>query len=142
MSLCPRTAELIANQPAFNTVVHSSHFFSRLTPGSHISKHCGPSNLRLRCHLGLQVPDGCRIRVGDEIRAWKQGECLVFDDSFEHEVFHDGNADRIVLICDCWHPQVDVDTMVVPLLSESQRAAFEAARRSSICRWSERRRGS
>ena len=52
------------------------------------------------------------------IRAWKQGECLVFDDSFEHEVFHDGNADRIVLICDCWHPQVDVDTMVVPLLSQ------------------------
>ena len=30
-ALCPRTAALIAAQPAFNSVVHSSHFISRLS---------------------------------------------------------------------------------------------------------------
>lgn len=36
--------------------------------------------------LSLQVPPGCRIRVGREWRSWHPGRCLVFDDSYEHEV--------------------------------------------------------
>ena len=36
--------------------------------------------------LPLQVPPGCRIRVGREWRSWHPGRCLVFDDSYEHEV--------------------------------------------------------
>ena len=98
-------------------------------PGTHIAAHCGPSNYRLRLHLGLSVPRGCRIRVGDEVREWRAGECLIFDDSFEHEVWHDGSGDRIVLIVDAWHPMLDVDALIVPTLSPSQRAAFDAARR-------------
>lgn len=39
----------------------------RLVAGTHLSAHCGPSNFRLRCHLGLVVPPGVRIRVGDEV---------------------------------------------------------------------------
>ena len=129
-ALCPRTAAVLAAQPSLNTVVHSSHFVSRLTPGTHIAAHCGPSNYRLRCHLGVQVPAGARIRVGDETRPWVQGKVLVFDDSFEHEVWHDGpedEGDRIVLICDIWHPDLDVAQAVLPSLSSEQRAAFDAA---------------
>jgi aspartate beta-hydroxylase len=85
---CPATAAAIAAQPAFNTMIYGSHFFSRLEPHTHLAAHCGPSNLRLRVHLGLLVPEGCRIRVGDETRAWSEGECMVFDDSIEHEVRH------------------------------------------------------
>ena len=128
-ALCPQTAAVIAAQPRINSVIFGSHFFSRLTPGTHLSAHCGPSNFRLRCHLGLVVPEGVRIRVGDEVRAWKAGECLIFDDSFEHEVWHDGDDDRIVLICDCWHPMVDVATMVEPMLGAEQRADLAAALR-------------
>ena len=83
---CPQTAELLASLPRLNSMVFGSQFFSRLEGGTHLDAHCGPSNLRLRVHLGLVVPPGCRIRVGDEVREWKAGECLVFDDSFEHEV--------------------------------------------------------
>ena len=83
--LCPQTATAIAACPAFNELLCGAHFFSRLGPGTHIGAHCGPSNLRLRCHLGLRVPEGCCIRVGDEVRAWEEGKCLVFDDSFDHE---------------------------------------------------------
>ena len=126
----PRTAALIASVPAFNEVIFGSHFFSRLAPGTHLGAHCGPSNLRLRCHLGLRIPPGTRIRVGEETREWRQGECLVFDDSFEHEVWHEGDSERIVLICDMWHPQLDVDAMARELLDSEQLEALERARQS------------
>ena len=112
-------------------VIHGSHFFSRLAPGTHLSAHCGPSNFRLRCHLGLVVPPGVRIRVADETREWREGECLIFDDSYEHEVWHDGGADRVVLICDLWHPDVDLATQVYPALAPHQREALEHASRGA-----------
>lgn len=127
---CPRTAALIASRPEFNSVIFGSHFFSRLTPGSHLSAHCGPSNFRLRCHLGLCVPAGVRIRVGSEVREWEEGECLVFDDSFEHEVWHEGDTDRIVLICDMWHPDLDVVVDVMPALKRADQHEAVAAARS------------
>ena len=36
--------------------------------------------------MGLIIPEGCKIRAGDEVRQWEAGRCIVFDDSFEHEV--------------------------------------------------------
>lgn len=81
-------------------------FLSRMKPGTHVSPHCGPTNLRIRVHLGVVVPDGCAIRVGNETRFWEEGKVMVFDDSFEHEVWHRGMTDRIVLILDLWHPAV------------------------------------
>lgn len=125
--LCPITARTIAAQPRINSVVHGSHFFSRLVPGTHLSKHCGPSNFRLRCHLALIVPDGLTIRVGSEMRRWEPGKCLIFDDSFEHEVWHEGTEDRVVLICDLWHPEVDLDKHIKPMLSEKQAEAMRHA---------------
>ena len=95
--------------------------------GTHLAAHCGPSNFRLRCHLGLVVPSGVRIRVGDEVREWEAGKCLIFDDSFEHEVWHDGDEDRVVLICDLWHPDVDLERGIMPLLNERQREALAHA---------------
>jgi len=83
-------------------------YFSLMTPGTHVKAHNGPNNLRIRCHLGLQNPDGdkVRLRVGEEWRTWKDGEMYCFDDSFEHEVFHDGTKDRLVFIVDIWHPDL------------------------------------
>ena len=62
------------------------------------------------------------------MRTWKEGECLVFDDSFEHEVWHDGKGDRIVLICDMWHPELDLERDIIPTLTEDEKAAVAAAR--------------
>ena len=128
-ALCPRTAEVIASQPRLNGMIFGSHFFSGLAEGTHLSAHCGPSNLRLRLHLGLVIPPGCTIRCGDETREWRAGECLIFDDSFEHEVWHEGDSERIVLICDLWHPDVDLQEMVLPMLEAEQREDLEAAER-------------
>jgi aspartyl/asparaginyl beta-hydroxylase (cupin superfamily) len=81
-------------------------FFSILSGGAHIKPHCGPSNTRLTCHLGLVVPDGASIRVGTETVGWQEGKCLVFDDSFEHEVWNRSDERRIVLLIQFWHPDL------------------------------------
>ena len=83
--------------------------FSRLTPGTHIQPHHGMLNTRLICHLPLIVPDGCAIRVGAETRAWREGEMLIFDDSFEHEAWNRGADDRTILLFEIWRPDIDAD---------------------------------
>lgn len=79
---------------------------SKLAPGTHIKPHCGSSNLRFRYHLGIEVPepDQVKIRVGSQWKGWKTGSAFGFDDSFEHEVVHEGSQDRVVLIVDTWNP--------------------------------------
>jgi aspartyl/asparaginyl beta-hydroxylase (cupin superfamily) len=80
-------------------------YVSRMRAGTHIAAHRGPTNLRVRCHLAIEVPEGdCAIRVGEQTRRWREGECLVFDDFFEHEAWNHTDEERIVLIVDLWHP--------------------------------------
>jgi len=101
---CPVTARGIDAYPAMRTIT-GLIYLSRMRGGTHIAAHRGPTNLRLRCHLGIDVPSGdCAIRVGEETREWEQGRCLVFDDFFKHEAWNHTKEDRIVLIVDLWHP--------------------------------------
>jgi aspartyl/asparaginyl beta-hydroxylase (cupin superfamily) len=85
---------------------------------THINPHRGPTNMRVRCHLGIKVPDGdCAIRVGGETRRWQEGRCLVFDDSLVHEAWNHTDEDRIVLIVDLWHPGLsDTEVMLLEAL--------------------------
>ena len=77
-----------------------------VTSGTHILPHCGPNNARLRCHLGLRIPPGCAIRVGRETRTWQENKVIIFDDSFEHEIWNSGAGTRLLLIFDVWHPDL------------------------------------
>ena len=99
---CPETARLVARVPGMQTAM-----FSILSPGKHIPDHCGPYKGVVRYHLALQVPEPrarCRIRVGDEIRHWEEGKSLIFDDTFEHEVWNDTDGVRVVLFLDVVRP--------------------------------------
>jgi aspartate beta-hydroxylase len=80
--------------------------FSVIHPGTHVHPHCGPTNCRIRAHLGLKVPPNTFLRVVNETRSWIEGDWLIFDDSFEHEVWHNGTSIRLVLIVDVWHPDL------------------------------------
>jgi len=92
---------------------------SSLAPGTRLRPHCGPSNSRLTCHMGIKVPktkeQGCWIRVAaEEKRGWEEGRCMVFDDSFEHEVVYEEPSvheaypgDRVVLLANFWHTDFD-----------------------------------
>lgn len=81
--------------------------FSAMAAGTHVAPHCGFTNAKLRCHIPLELrASGNRIRIADTIYAWKLGEILIFDDSFEHEVWNDSDARRVVLIFDIYHPDL------------------------------------
>ncbi|XP_041101756.1 aspartyl/asparaginyl beta-hydroxylase-like isoform X3 [Polyodon spathula] len=81
--------------------------YSVMQPGTHIWPHTGPTNCRLRMHLGLVIPnEGCQIRCANDTRYWEEGKVLIFDDSFEHEVWQDANSYRLIFIVDVWHPEL------------------------------------
>jgi aspartate beta-hydroxylase len=110
--LCPTTAALLEEQRAAlcpNGIV----YFSCLDPKTRIAPHRGPTNLRLRCHLGVEVPDGCGLEVGGVAGAWQAGRCLVFDDSFEHAAWNDADRRRVVLVIDIWHPDLTGDEILL-----------------------------
>lgn len=44
--------------------------------------------------VGLKVPSNCELVVGGEPQCWSEGSCLLFDDSFLHTAFHDGERER------------------------------------------------
>ena len=96
----PRTVEILKECNEDFLLVK----FSTIQPGTHIEPHTGPSNERLRSHLTLIHTGGARIRVGSEWRTWKEGEGMILDSSWEHEVIHEGRDIRVVLILDIWHP--------------------------------------
>lgn len=99
---CPVTWS-VAQQCPLPDGVRGGVYFSILAAGTRIKPHCGPSNLKLRYHLTIHEAEGARIRSGSVWRHWRRDQCLILDDSFEHEVVHDGPDRRVVLIVDCWH---------------------------------------
>jgi hypothetical protein len=100
-ALCPKTTAILESLPRFE----KDHImFSALNPHARIKAHTGPMNGILRAHLGLVVPGGAYIRVGKEEQAWSEGKVMVFDDSFEHEVWNHSDQVRIVLFLNFWHP--------------------------------------
>jgi aspartate beta-hydroxylase len=83
--------------------------FSLLKGHTHIPPHTGASNVRLVAHLPLIVPAGCRFRVGNTVREWREGQAWVFDDTIEHEAWNDSDQLRVVLIFDVWHPALSAE---------------------------------
>lgn len=99
---CPETMRLLGKIPGMTNA-----FFSILSPGKHIPPHRGAYNGLLRLHLALQVPEPVervRIRIGNRICQWREGRALIFDDSYDHEVWNDTDGHRVVLFVDFARP--------------------------------------
>eukprot|EP00340_Litonotus_pictus_P006944 CAMPEP_0170516234 /NCGR_PEP_ID=MMETSP0209-20121228/2508_1 /TAXON_ID=665100 ORGANISM="Litonotus pictus, Strain P1" /NCGR_SAMPLE_ID=MMETSP0209 /ASSEMBLY_ACC=CAM_ASM_000301 /LENGTH=282 /DNA_ID=CAMNT_0010801043 /DNA_START=200 /DNA_END=1047 /DNA_ORIENTATION=+ len=115
---CPKTVELIKKLVP-RQYFHA--FFSAVAPKTHIIPHNGPTNRKLRIHIPLVNVDGSRIRVGDEVKYFKEGEAVIFDDSFNHESWHDGDKTRVNLILDFWHPELtDKEVKFFRLLQQAR----------------------
>jgi len=93
----PFTTKLIDQIPQIQCAM-----ISVLEPGAVITPHVGPYRTSLRYHLGLLTPqdDKCRIMVDDIKYSWRDGEDVLFDDTFVHEVRNDTDKIRIILFCD------------------------------------------
>jgi aspartate beta-hydroxylase len=116
-ALCPRTSAALEALPLVRIRGNAPEvMFSVLTPGTHILPHRGVTNTRVVCHLPLVVPEDCALVVGGESRAWREGEALAFDDTYEHEAWNRGSRTRVVLIVDVWNPH----------LTEAERDAVAA----------------
>ncbi|WP_303794673.1 aspartyl/asparaginyl beta-hydroxylase domain-containing protein [Sandarakinorhabdus limnophila] len=104
---CPATMAALDQAPLPRiTGTAPMALFSILAPHTHIPPHNGMLNTRLICHLPLIVPDGCRLRVGAEVRDVRAGEVLLFDDSIEHEAWNDSDAPRAILLFEVWRPEL------------------------------------
>lgn len=110
---CPKTMAALSAVPLTQIKGRCPMaLFSRLLPGAKIPPHHGFLNTRLVCHLPLIVPPGCRFRVGNERREWREGQVWVFDDTIEHEASNPTQETRVILIFEVWRPE----------LSEEERA--------------------
>jgi ornithine lipid ester-linked acyl 2-hydroxylase len=91
---CPGTASAVAAIPGMQNAG-----FSLFLPGTHLYPHRGELAGVLRVHLPLLVPAGdVGIRASGELRRWQRGQCLVLDDTHEHEAWNHGDGPRVVLL--------------------------------------------
>lgn len=99
--LCPRTCALLEQTPNVKAAM-----FTLLAPGGRLPRHRDPWAGSLRYHLGLITPndDACRIIVDGEVRSWRDGQDLMFDETFIHTAENFTDRHRIILFCDVERP--------------------------------------
>jgi hypothetical protein len=81
-------------------------FISILEPGAHIPRHRGRYNHKLTCHIGIDGLDDCYFIIDGKKIKWERGQYFVFNDFSYHEVIHNGDKNRVVLIFDLFHPEL------------------------------------
>jgi len=98
---CPKTVALVESLPNVNAAM-----FALLPPGGKLNRHRDPFAGSLRYHLGLVTPnsDACRIYVDGEPYWWRDGEDVVFDETFIHSAQNETDVTRIILFCDVERP--------------------------------------
>ncbi len=100
-ALCPRTCAILENVPEIHAAL-----FALLPPGGRLGAHRDPFGGALRYHLGLITPndDGCWIEVDGQRYSWRDGEAVVFDETFVHKAKNDTDKPRVILFCDVERP--------------------------------------
>jgi aspartyl/asparaginyl beta-hydroxylase (cupin superfamily) len=131
---CPRTAEAVASVPGLN-----SAFFSILAPGARIPRHRGVTKSLITCHLGVQVPmerEKARMAVADQMVHWREGECLVFDDTYFHEVWNETDETRVVLLVQFRRPLRQPGKAIADaFMAAVRRSPFVQEARKNFLAW-------
>lgn len=99
--LCPRTVALLRQLPGVKAAM-----FAELPPGGKLNMHRDPFAGSLRYHLGLSTPNSerCFIEVDGQRYSWRDGEGVVFDETYIHWAQNASDSDRIILFCDIERP--------------------------------------
>ena len=106
---CPETCRVLEKVP--NLI---QAFFSILDPGKSVPEHEGPYLGYLRYHLALRVPkqNPPKLVVKGKDYYWREGEALLFDDSWPHSVVNNSKELRAVLIVDVRRPLPAIPNLV------------------------------
>ena len=99
--LSPKTVALVQSIPSVNAAL-----FARLPPHGVLGEHRDPFAGSMRYHLGLKTPnsDACRIYIDGTPYSWRDGEDIVFDETYIHSVINDTDESRIIFFCDVARP--------------------------------------
>jgi beta-hydroxylase len=134
---CPETARVLARIPGLQTA-----WFSILAPRAVIPAHRGITKGLVRGHLGLVVPrdrDNCWMRVADRTVRWLEGRCVLFDDTYEHEVRNDTDEERVVLLFDVDRPMRRAGRITnAAFLATLRWTAYVTEARRSCRTWEDR----
>jgi aspartate beta-hydroxylase len=105
---CPRTSAVLESLDLCRIPGQTPEIcFSVLRPGTHILPHHGVTNTRTVMHLPLVVPEPCALHLVDRgVHHWREGELVMFDDTFLHEAWNRSDSVRIILLMDCWNPHL------------------------------------
>jgi len=98
---CPYTVALLRGIPSVKAAM-----FAELPPGAKLNRHRDPFAGSLRYHLGLVTPnsDRCFIEVDGQRYSWRDGESVVFDETYLHWAHNGSDSNRIILFCDIERP--------------------------------------
>lgn len=101
IALCPKTVALLESAPSVNGAM-----IALLSPRSRLNPHRDPFAGSLRYHLGLVTAnrDACFISVDGNRYYWRDGEGLLFDETYIHFVENNTDETRLVLLCDVERP--------------------------------------
>lgn len=135
---CPATSALVQQVPGLTTAC-----FSILAPGTHVPARRGVSKGLITCHLGLVVPRGgdARMRVDRRVVRWCEGETLVFDDTYDHEVWNDTDESRVVLLIQFARPLRHPGKWIADrVLAAVRRSRFVQETGRTIAAWNAARR--
>jgi beta-hydroxylase len=99
--LCPNTVALLQRLPTIKAAM-----FASLPPGARLVRHRDPFAGSLRYHLGLVTPndDRCFIDVDGQRYSWRDGQGVVFDETYLHYAENTTDGQRIILFCDVERP--------------------------------------
>jgi len=99
--LCPKTHALLQGIPTVKAAM-----FAELPPGAKLNPHRDPFAGSMRYHLGLATPndDRCFIEVDGQRYSWRDGQGVIFDETFIHWAENTSDSDRVILFCDVERP--------------------------------------
>jgi aspartate beta-hydroxylase len=104
---CPRTSALLESIELCRIARQAPEIcFSLIRPQSTILAHYGVTNVRLVFHLPLIVPPDCALDVGGIEHRWREGEPVLFDDTYVHAASNRSDQPRLILLMDCWNPHL------------------------------------
>jgi aspartate beta-hydroxylase len=122
---CPTVATLLDQAPEVVSAI-----LSFLAPAKQIQEHRGPFRGILHFHLMLSMPrDGtgkpaCVMNIDGVPYLLGDGESLLWDDTFPHEVWNRSDQVRIALLLDVWRKDMPAD---IALLSRAILLGTQAA---------------
>ena len=94
---CPQTCAVLDSIPTIRSAM-----FTVLPPGARLGRHHDPIASSLRYHLGLLTPNSekCALMLDGTSYVWRDGEELLFDQTYLHSAANNTDIVRVILFCD------------------------------------------